>query len=168
MARCPRALSSVPLTEGGFAEGIPDGFGPCPHARDGSPMTVRGGGVPGMSVAFMPDNRMGPPLRSFAADAHHCIMVRVSDPPNRRMWHECSCTTRGLPLDFVIPTTAKCAAVLEAVKDEPSVGADAPILDRFSARTGSTYPCGSGRGNGLPDRTRKLTMRKDSPPGAGP
>jgi len=66
------------------------------------------------------------------------------------------------------PDHSQCAAVLEAVKDEPSVGADAPILDRFSARTGSTYPCGSGRGNGLPDRTRKLTMRKDRPPGAGP
>jgi len=45
--------------------------------------------------------------------------------------------TRGLPLDFVIPTNSQCAAVLEAVKDEPSVGADAPILDRFSARRGS-------------------------------
>jgi len=32
------------------------------------------------------------------------------------------------------PDHSKCAAVLEAVKDEPSVGADAPILDRFSAR----------------------------------
>jgi hypothetical protein len=31
------------------------------------------------------------------------------------------------------PDHSQCAAVLEAVKDEPSVGADAPILDRFSA-----------------------------------
>jgi NADH-quinone oxidoreductase subunit I len=29
---------------------------------------------------FMPRKRMGPPLRSFAADAHGCIMVRVLGP----------------------------------------------------------------------------------------
>src|SRR5438105_11460073 len=28
-------------------------------------------------MAVMPRKRMGPPLRSFAADAHGCIMVRV-------------------------------------------------------------------------------------------
>jgi hypothetical protein len=28
----------------------------------------------------MPKRRMGPPLRSFAADAHDCIMVRVLGP----------------------------------------------------------------------------------------
>jgi hypothetical protein len=28
----------------------------------------------------MPKGRMGPPLRSFAADAHDCIMVRVLGP----------------------------------------------------------------------------------------
>ena len=31
-------------------------------------------------MAFMPRGRMGPPLRSFAADAHDCIMVRVLGP----------------------------------------------------------------------------------------
>src|ERR1700676_3190630 len=40
-------------------------------------MTVRGGGTPTSPLAFMPTDRMGPPLRSFAADAHDCIMVRV-------------------------------------------------------------------------------------------
>ena len=43
-------------------------------------MTVRGGGVPHAAMAFMPSFRMGPPPRSFAADAHHCIMVRVLAP----------------------------------------------------------------------------------------
>ena len=28
----------------------------------------------------MPIGRMGPPLRSFAADAHDCIVVRVLEP----------------------------------------------------------------------------------------
>ena len=51
-------------------------------------MTVRGGGVPIAPLAFMPGNRMGPPPRSFAADAHECIMVRVLDPPDTRSWRD--------------------------------------------------------------------------------
>jgi hypothetical protein len=42
-------------------------------------MTVRGGGFPTSPLAFMPIGRMGP-LRSFAADAHDCIVVRVLGP----------------------------------------------------------------------------------------
>src|SRR3954454_9356089 len=48
----------------------------CPYACDGTPMTVRGGGIPRRPLALTPNGRMGPPLRSFAADAHDCIMVR--------------------------------------------------------------------------------------------
>ena len=34
-------------------------------------------------MAQMPTGRMGPPPRSFAADAHDCIMVRIqTDLPN--------------------------------------------------------------------------------------
>ena len=66
-----------------------DNFGPVRTLRDGSPMTVRGGGVPAGSMALMPTDRMGPPPRSFAADAHHCIMVRVvRHPPNTSMWRD--------------------------------------------------------------------------------
>jgi len=54
----------------------PDCFGP----RDGIPMTVRGGGFPASPLAFMPIGRMGPPLRTFAADAHDCIVVQVLGP----------------------------------------------------------------------------------------
>jgi len=43
-------------------------------------MTVRGGGLPRRPLALTPNGRMGPPLRSFAADAHDCIMVRVLGP----------------------------------------------------------------------------------------
>jgi hypothetical protein len=43
-------------------------------------MTVRGGGFPTSPLAFMPIGRMGPPLRSFAADAHDCIVVPVLGP----------------------------------------------------------------------------------------
>ena len=38
------------------------------------------------------------------------------------------------PLDRRHCDTLKRAVVLEAFKDEPSVGANAPILDRFCAR----------------------------------
>src|SRR5207253_9799822 len=43
-------------------------------------MTVRGGGIPRRPLALTPNGRMGPRLRSFAADAHDCIMVRVLLP----------------------------------------------------------------------------------------
>src|SRR3954468_8510506 len=40
-------------------------------------MTIGGGGAPRGSMAFKPQWRMDPPLRSFAADAHDCIMVWI-------------------------------------------------------------------------------------------
>ncbi len=43
-------------------------------------MTVRGGRFPTGPLALMPIGRMGPPLRSFAADAHDCIVVWVLRP----------------------------------------------------------------------------------------
>ena len=44
-------------------------------------MTVRGGGVPTIDMASVPTRRMGPPPRSFAADAHGCIMVQALNEP---------------------------------------------------------------------------------------
>jgi hypothetical protein len=83
MASCPRAWSCVPHAEGEVAEVHLTVSALC--ARSRLPMTVRGGGVPAETMALVPFVRMGPPPRSFAADAHHCIMVRVSGPPNTRM-----------------------------------------------------------------------------------
>src|SRR5436309_6514915 len=40
-------------------------------------------------MVFEPRFRMGPPPRSFAADAHDCIMVTVlTDRPNTSLWRE--------------------------------------------------------------------------------
>src|SRR5450759_4473854 len=39
-------------------------------------MTIRGGGHPKQAMVLTPVSRMGPPPRSFAADAHDCILVR--------------------------------------------------------------------------------------------
>jgi len=63
----------------------------------------------------------GSAVSELAADAYPCIMVWVFGPPHTRMWHDASCTNPQLPSNFVIPDTLKCAVVLEAVKDEPSV-----------------------------------------------
>src|SRR5258706_12206345 len=41
---------------------------------------LREGRLPRRPLALTPNGRMGPPLRSFAADAHDCIMVRVLGP----------------------------------------------------------------------------------------
>ena len=42
---------------------------------------------------------MGPPLRSFAADAHDCIMVTVpQDQPNTRLWRSIPHTRGELSL----------------------------------------------------------------------
>src|SRR4249919_157361 len=47
----------------------------------------------------------GPTARSFAADAHACIMVRVSDPPDTRLRREFLVPRQRAPLGRVIPTT---------------------------------------------------------------
>jgi hypothetical protein len=120
-------------------------------------MTVRGGGVPVKTTALMPLCRMGPPPRSLAADAHHCIMVGSLHPPSTRMWHEYSHTTRGLPSDFVIRRQQVCR---RAWSRQGSL--TQPILDRSCLRAGPLDPCGSGRGNGFA-RSNKESLDKKLP-----
>jgi len=64
------------------------------------------------------------------------------------MWHDASCTNPQLPSDVVIADTLRCAVVLEALKDESSVGANAPILDRFCARRRCADVAGRGEETG--------------------
>src|SRR5437868_14919225 len=40
-------------------------------------LTIRGGGTPYSNLALDADRKNGPAARSFAADAHDCIMVRI-------------------------------------------------------------------------------------------
>ncbi len=55
---------------------------------------------PLIPMAFMPRNRIGPPPRSFAADAHDCIMVRVStDPTEYKVVARASAPAAELPSD---------------------------------------------------------------------
>src|SRR5260370_41704985 len=101
-----------------------------------------------------------PLLRSLAADAYICIMVRI---PWIHRIQGCGAMIRatesGLPSDRH-PDRIECAAVLRAVKVWPGkgrgrgkVGATAN-LDSSCARRLLQY-CGSGRRNGIPDRTKK-------------
>jgi hypothetical protein len=60
-------------------------------------MTNRGDGNPILDMVFEPRFRMGPPPRSFAADAHDCIMVPIpTDQPNTSLWREV-CADGELP-----------------------------------------------------------------------
>ena len=52
-------------------------------------MTIRGGGNRQLTWHTMPTKRMGPAARSFAADAHDCIMVRIqTDLPHTSVRRE--------------------------------------------------------------------------------
>ena len=102
---------------------------------------------------------MGPPPRSFAADAHACIMVRA----------------------FAAHRIQGCGAIVRAISELPSDRHPGPHRVCRRARSCQGHACGgrqkrrpaltapvrdavgmsgSGRRNGLPSRTKKLTMKK--------
>ena len=60
----------------------------------------------------------GSAASELAADAHYCIMVWVSVPTAYKDVARTIVHHTRAPLDVVIPTQAKCAGVLGAVKDE--------------------------------------------------
>jgi hypothetical protein len=112
---------------------------------------------------------MGPPLRSFAADAHDCIMVRVLGPTGYKVVARLIAPAGGLPSDRH-PDRTKRAVVLEAVKVWPGngracrkVGATAN-LDSFCARQRNEERVGTKKR--LSDRTKKLTKEKMPRPAA--
>jgi hypothetical protein len=83
---------------------------------------------------------MGPPLRSFAADAHDCIMVWVLGPTEYKVVARLiRAPQAGSPL-IVIPIAPSGAVVLEAVKVWPGNGGACGMirvtanLDSFCAR----------------------------------
>jgi len=70
-------------------------------------------------MAFVPRKRMGPPPRSFAADAHDCIMVWVLEPTEYKVVARLiRAPERGLPSDRY-PDPIEQATVLGAVKVWP-------------------------------------------------
>jgi len=104
-------------------------------------MTVRGGGVPISGMASKPLHRKGPPLRSFAADAHDCIMVRsLKDLPNTRLWRDDSRPKAGSPL-IVIPTASSVPPCSELSRYGL---ASAERLERLVRRPTLTAPARAG------------------------
>jgi hypothetical protein len=89
-------------------------------------------------MAVMPRGRMGPPLRSFAADAHDCIMVRVVGPAEYKVVARLIAPASGLPSDRhpdrTNPDRTKRAVVLEAVKVWP--GESGACRARVGTKTG--------------------------------
>src|SRR3954463_12526461 len=95
-------------------------------------MTIRGGGHPKPTMVLTPFLRMGPPPRSFAADAHDCIMVR----PLR------TCRIQG------------CGAMIRARWDDPRPLASSPLI--VEARLSPSNLSSSLR-TGSDDGTRAAT-----------
>ena len=101
--------------KGGLAQGNIRRFRSGPHACDGSPMTVRGGGVPADTMALMPPLRMGPPL-GFSQQMR--ITASWSGPAPTEYKDAARIFVHvhaGSPSDRY-PTTS-CAGVLGAIKD---------------------------------------------------
>src|SRR4051794_589531 len=103
-------------------------------------MTIRGGGHPKEAMVLTPFSRMGPPPRSFAADAHDCIMVRDPlDRPNTRVWRDDPRPMASSPLIVearLSPTNLSSS--LRTVSDSVARGGN---RDGWSARAIQRRPC---------------------------
>ena len=109
-------------------------------------------------MGFDAVTKNGSAASELRCDAHHCIMVWVSVPTAYKDVARMFVHHTRAPLDVVIPTTAKCAVVLGAVKDEPSVGANAPILDPLLRAAATRRWVGTKKR--VPGRTKKLSYTK--------
>src|SRR5206468_11516168 len=64
-------------------------FGARAGFRADCRLTIRGGGNRQQTWHTDADGENGPAARSFAADAHDCIMVRIrTDLPNTSVWRD--------------------------------------------------------------------------------
>src|SRR4051794_41400889 len=112
----------------------------------------------------MPKGRMGPPLRSLAADAYDCIMVRVLGPTGYKVVAR-SRPQASSPLTFIpiAPSVPSCSALSRCGL------ATAVHAVRLARRPTLTAPArvdvergGAGRKKGLLKRTKKTTEEKRS------
>src|SRR6516162_805518 len=84
-------------------------------------MTIRGGGNPILDMACAPRFRMGPPPRSFAADAYDCIMVRIHTGST-----EYKCVARWSRLDGELPSDCLAPSAGLSRNDKPDRLPDPP------------------------------------------
>jgi len=163
----PDGRRSAPGNHEGSREGIQQ-FRSCPPAGDGSPMTVRGGGVPTCFLASMPKWRMGPPPRSFAADAHDCIMAGSLDHRIQGCGAIDRARNAGSPLIVIpiapsVPSRSKlqwCGLATASLSER--VGATAN-LDSFCASQRQAR-CRSGRRNVALKSNKETDKRKKDAP----
>ena len=101
---------------------------------------------------------MGPPPRSFAADAHHASWSGVSGPTAYKDVARTFVHPAAAPLGRRHPDHRKCAVVLGAIKDKALRVALRAILDRSCARR-RLDRVGRDEETGCPGRTKKLTMK---------
>jgi hypothetical protein len=101
---------------------------------------------------------MGPPLRSFAADAHDCIMVRVLRPTGYKVVARLIAPASGLPSDRH-PDRTKRAVVLEAVKVWPGDGEPVVRLARRPTLTASARASASEVWVGTKKRLSQIEPR---------
>src|SRR5262245_35612338 len=98
-------------------------------------------------MASMPIFRMGPPPRSSAADAHYCIMVRVSRPTEYKdAARSIRARHAGSP-PIVIPTHLSVPTCSEPSRPSLRGPPKRPALTAH-ARVGDLSIAWSGRGNG--------------------
>src|SRR3954451_8713981 len=96
-------------------------------------MTIRGGGHPKEAMVLTPFSRMGPPPRSFAADAHDCIMVRDPlDLPNTRVWRDDPRPLASSPL--IVEARLSPSNLSSRLRTGSDAGACSGHRDGWSAR----------------------------------
>src|SRR4051812_45060457 len=93
-------------------------------------------------MVLAPFLRMGPPPRSFAADAHDCIMVRPPlDLPNTRLWRDDPRPMASSPLIVdarLSPTTLSSS--LRTVSDSVARGGNRDGCRREQANKATVPP----------------------------
>ena len=112
------------------------GFGTGPSSGHELPMTVRGGGVPCSLTVSMPQPRLGPPPRSFAVDAHGCIMGSdLRGPPDTRLWRDASARKRRLRLGLSTKERGSPQGGSESPLTRPPTGPPKKLKVRNSSLT---------------------------------
>jgi hypothetical protein len=83
-------------------------------------------------MASMPHGRLGPPLWSFAADAHDCIMVLVRlDRPHTSSWRDAARPWAGSP-QIVVADPTRCAMSWPSDRTRWRQQIGGKVLDRKS------------------------------------
>jgi len=165
MAWCLRASLYVPHTDGEITQEHLTVSAPPARLRWGTDDGSRWW-CPVSSMAMTPSIRMGPPPRSFrcrCALRHHGLGLWPTEYKDvaRMFAHH-----RRAPPRLRHPDTYKCAVVLAAVKDEPTVALRAILEPLLRAPTPRSYWAGMKKR--LPVRTKKRRIRKWIGPARAP